>query len=99
MANAPIVIDASVAFKGVVGAEAYEVQARALLADCLRSGTPLICPPHPFGEVANGLYQRSRTNDPARHLTDNDVLIAVRRLVTSPLQPHAPPALYEDAIV
>ncbi len=96
-ADTPAVVDASVAFKWVVGAEVHEEQARALLADSLRSGTPLVCPPHLFGEVANGLYQRARTNDPRRHLTQDQVLIAIQRLVSSPLQPVAPPALYREA--
>ncbi len=42
------------------------------MRDTVEAGRALVGPPHLIGEVANALYQRVRSREPVRHLTDEE---------------------------
>ena len=98
MNQIPVVVDASVALKWVVPAEELARQAQALLADTLHAGQAIVGPPHLPGEVGNALFQRVRSQEPARHLTDEEAREALATFLTIPVQLLAPPELYERAL-
>jgi len=95
--NHAIAVDASVAVEWVV-LEALTDQARALVADSVAARRPLIAPPHFSGEVANALYQRWRSADPARRLTDSEADAALTRFLQFRVEQVAPAALYARAV-
>lgn len=97
MNQAPVAVDASVALKWVVPAEDFVRQARALFADTLRAGRAIVGPPHLPGEVSNALYQRVRSQEPARHLTDAEAQEGLEAYLAIPVQLVAPSELYERA--
>lgn len=67
MADA-VAVDASVAVKWVLTLEEFSDQALALLRDYTVARHPITVPPHFSGEVTNAIYQRVRSNDPAKHM-------------------------------
>jgi predicted nucleic acid-binding protein len=73
-------------------------RARALLADSLRRQRPILGPPHLASEVASALYQRNRSTDPARHITDDEADRAMQQFLATPLVLTAPDDLYTEAI-
>lgn len=60
-------VDASLAMKWVVP-EFHSDRAQQFWADSLASARRVVAPPHFAGEVANDIYQRVRTIDPAQRL-------------------------------
>lgn len=94
----PVVVDASVGAKWVLTTEHYAPQAAAIVLDCQRSGGVFIVPPHLRGEVANALYQRWRSQDPARHLSADEAERALTDLLAVPLTVLEPPGLYAAAL-
>ena len=98
MNQVPVAVDASVALKWVVPAEDLARQAQALLADTLHAGQTIVGPPHLPGEVGNALYQRVPSQEPARHLTDEEAREALATFLAIPVQLLAPAQLYERAL-
>lgn len=90
-------VDASVAVKWVVTAEDFADRASALLRDSLQLDRVLVGPPHLAGEVANGIYQRARSREPARHLTEDEAREALTQFLNLPLQVITPAGLYTRA--
>jgi predicted nucleic acid-binding protein len=94
----PIVIDASVVVKWVVR-EIDSDRAYALFAGCTAAGHDPIGPPHLLGEVMNGLYQRYRSADPARHISRDDLDKAIAEVLDYSLEIATPVGLYERAVL
>lgn len=92
-----VAVDASVAVKWVIVTEDHADQAQALLGDTLRAGGSVIGPPHLPGEVGNALYQRARSQDPRRHLADDEAQRALVAFLAIRLTIHGPVELYEQA--
>ncbi len=91
-----VAVDASVAAKWVLEEE-FSDRARALLATSLRSHRPLIGPPHLLSEVVNVLYQRLRTRDIRRHITESEAEQALAQFLHYPLRIIAPAEIYTQA--
>jgi predicted nucleic acid-binding protein len=96
--NHAVVVDASVALKWVLFEE-FNDQARALYEAALHAHRPLLVPPHFFSEVTSALYQRTRTREPARHLTEDEAQEALTRFSRFHVQTAAPEDLYERAFL
>jgi predicted nucleic acid-binding protein len=96
--NHAIVVDASVSLKWVLFEE-FTHQARSLYEAALTAHRPFLVPPHFFSEVTSALYQRTRTREPARHLTEDEAREAFTGFSRFPVQPAAPEQLYERAFV
>jgi predicted nucleic acid-binding protein len=96
--NHAVVVDASVALKWVLFEE-FTHQARALYEAALTAHRPFLVPPHFFSEVTSGLYQRTRTREPARHLTEDEAHEAFTRFSRFQVQTAAPERLYERAFL
>jgi predicted nucleic acid-binding protein len=96
--NHAVVVDASVALKWVLFEE-FNNQARALYEDALHAHRPLLVPPHCFSEVTSALYQRTRSREPARHLSEDEAHEALTRFSRFHVQTAAPENLYERAFV
>jgi predicted nucleic acid-binding protein len=96
--NQPLVVDASVALKWVLFEE-FTHQARSLYEAALRAHRPFLVPPHFFSEVTSALYQRTRSREPARHLTEDEAHEAFVRFSRFPVHSAAPESLYERAFV
>src|SRR5688500_18734241 len=94
--NHAVSVDASVAVKWVVH-EPHTTQARALLGDIVAADLPIVAPPHLPGEVANAIYQRWRSTDPTKHLTDNDADEALQQFLALRIELVTLPNLYEQA--
>jgi predicted nucleic acid-binding protein len=94
--NQAVVVDASVAVKWVLAEELTE-QARALLRESVRR--PILAPPHLTSEVTNALYQRVRTTDPTKHLSEADAQEALTHFLSFRIEFHAPAALYQQALI
>lgn len=88
----PIVVDANVAEKWVID-EDFTNEARALLQDSRTQQRPLVGPPLLTTEVVI-IYQRLRSRDPARHLTDEEAQQALQEFLAIPTQLLAPEDLY-----
>jgi predicted nucleic acid-binding protein len=93
----PVAVDASVALKWVVTAEAFADLAQALYRDCLAAGRRLVGPPHLTGEVTNALYQRVRTQNPDRQLTETEAREALSAFLALGVELLTTPDLYEQA--
>jgi predicted nucleic acid-binding protein len=96
--NHAMVVDASVALKGVLFEE-FTYQARVLYEAALTAHRPFLVPPHFFSEVTSALYQRTRTREPARHLTEAEAHEAFTRFSRFQAQTTAPENLYERAFL
>jgi predicted nucleic acid-binding protein len=96
--NHAMVVDASVALKWVLF-EVFTDQARALYAAALTAHRPFLVPPHFFSEVTSALYQRTRSREPARHLTEDEAYEAFTRFSRFQVQTAAPENLYERAFL
>jgi predicted nucleic acid-binding protein len=96
--NHAIVVDASVALKWVLFEE-FNDQARALYEDALNARRPIFAPPHFFSEVTSALYQRTRTREPARHLTEDEAHEALTRFSRFHVQTAEPGHLYDRAFL
>jgi predicted nucleic acid-binding protein len=94
----PLVVDASVALKWVLFEE-YTDQARALYEAALHARRPFLVPPHFFSEVTSALYQRTRTREPARHLTEDEAHEALTRFSRFHVQTAEPEHLYDSAFL
>lgn len=94
--NHAVSVDASVAVKWVVD-EQLTTEARSLLADIVNADLPIVVPPHVPGEVTSAIYQKWRSTDPARHLSDDDAEEALRRFLAFPIRVITPPDLYAHA--
>jgi predicted nucleic acid-binding protein len=94
--NHAVAIDASVAAKWLL-TEEYSGQARSLLRDSLRGGRPLVGPPLLMAEVINILYQRVRTKDPNKHITETEAEQALGQFLQYPLRLVAPDQIYSLA--
>src|SRR5437763_14661 len=90
----PIVVDATVAVKWVID-EDFTNEARALLQDSHTQRRPLVGPPLLITEVVSILYQRLRSQDPERHLTNEEAERALTGFLAIPIQLLAPEGLYE----
>ena len=98
MNAALVAVDASVAVKWVVTGEPFANHAETLLRASLQANQRLVGPPHLHGEVANALYQRLRSQDPARHLTDHETEEALATYLALPVELVSPPGLYAEAL-
>jgi predicted nucleic acid-binding protein len=96
--NHAVVVDASVALKWVLFEE-FNDQARGLYEAALTAHRPFLVPPHFFSEVTSALYQRTRTREPARHLTEDEAHEAFTRFSHFHVQTAAPENLYERAFL
>lgn len=97
MTPRPLAFDASVAVKWVV-LEEHTDEALALLATSADEGRWLIGPPHLPGEVANAIYQRWRSTDPAKHLDSTQADEALARFLAITIDLLNPPNLYISAL-
>ncbi len=96
--NPPVVaVDASVAVKWVIATEDHAAEAQDLLVDTLQAGGSVVGPPHLPGEVGNALYQRVRSQDPRRHLTDAEARQALTAFLAIRLTLLGPGELYARA--
>jgi predicted nucleic acid-binding protein len=96
--NHALVVDASVALKWVLFEE-FNDQARSLYEAALHAHRPLLVPPHFFSEVTSALYQRTRTREPARHLSEDEAHEALTRFSRFHVATAEPENLYERAFV
>lgn len=96
--NNAVVVDASVALKWVLFEE-FNDQARALYEAALHAHRPLLVPPHFFSEVTSALYQRTRTREPARHLSEDEAHEALTRFSRFHVQTAEPENLYGRAFL
>jgi predicted nucleic acid-binding protein len=96
--NHAVVVDASVALKWVLFEE-FNDQARGLYEAALHAHRPFLVPPHFFSEVTSALYQRTRTREPARHLTEDEAHEAFTRFSRFHVQTAEPENLYERAFL
>jgi predicted nucleic acid-binding protein len=96
--NHCLVVDASVALKWVLFEEGT-AQARALYQEALHAHRPLVVPPHFLSEVTSALYQRTRTREPARHLSEEEAHEALTRFFRFRVEPAAPANLYQRAFL
>jgi predicted nucleic acid-binding protein len=96
--NHATVVDASVALKWVLFEE-FTHQARILYEAALTAHRPFLVPPHFFSEVTSALYQRTRTREPARHLTEDEAHEAFTQFSRFQVQTTAPENLYERAFL
>jgi predicted nucleic acid-binding protein len=96
--NHAVVVDASVALKWVLFEE-FNDQARALYEAALHAHRALLAPPHFFSEVTSALYQRTRTREPARHLSEDEAHEALTRFSRFYVATAEPEQLYERAFV
>ena len=94
----PIVVDASIVIKWIIE-EVDSDRAEAFFNGCLAAGRDLVGPPHLFGEVMNGLYQRYRSSDPARHISRDELDRAVTEVLEYPLEISRPAGLYQQAVL
>lgn len=97
MNQPPLAVDASVAVKWVLTTESFTAHAQALLARTRQAGGGVVGPPHLPGEVANALYQRVRSQEPARHITDAEAREALTTFLRIPVTLLGPAELYERA--
>ena len=96
--NHAVVIDASVAVKWVIY-EDFTDQARMLYEHSVLAHRPILVPPHFAGEVVNVIYQRQRTREPARRITEEESDNALSRFSRFLFEPLVIPGLYERAFV
>jgi predicted nucleic acid-binding protein len=96
--NHAVVVDASVALKWVLFEE-FNAQARALYQEALNAHRPLVVPPHFFSEVTSALYQRTRSREQARHLSEDEAHEALTSFFRFRVEPSQPANLYERAFV
>jgi len=96
--NHCLVVDASVALKWVLFEE-FNDHARALYQEALHAHRPLVVPPHFFSEVTSALYQRTRSREPARHLSENEAHEAFTSFFRFRVEPAQPANLYERAFL
>ena len=94
--NHAVAVDASLAVKWVI-AEPDSDRALNLWADSAAARRPVLSAPHFHGEVANAIYQRVRTTDPAKHLDLPDAEEALSRFLAYPVELATPPALVAEA--
>jgi predicted nucleic acid-binding protein len=85
-----VAVDASVAVKWVITVEEFSGQALALLRDCTIARRPILVPPHFSGEVANAIYQRVRSTDPAKHLERDEAEVALTEFLNISVVVRAP---------
>jgi predicted nucleic acid-binding protein len=93
--NQAVVVDASVAVKWVL-AEEFTEQARNLLRESVRR--PIVAPPLLSSEVTNALYQRVRTTDPKKQLSEAEAQEALTHFLRFRIEFQAPAALYQQAL-
>jgi predicted nucleic acid-binding protein len=96
--NHAVVVDASVALKWVLFEE-FNDQARALYEDALNARRPIFAPPHFLSEVTSALYQRTRTREPVRHLSEDEAHEALTRFSRFHVATSEPENLYGRAFV
>ena len=90
----PVVVDASVALKWVIEEE-FSDRANALLSESVRQ--PIVGPPPLLAEVTNAIYQRSRSRDPHRRMSDAEAEQALVRFLRFPIALLTPADLYQQA--
>jgi predicted nucleic acid-binding protein len=88
------VVDASVVVKRLIREEHSE-RARALFADAIQRGEPLVAPPLLLSEVTNVLYQRTRRQ--ANRISEDDADLALAQVFGLPIDFAAPADLYPRA--
>jgi predicted nucleic acid-binding protein len=96
--NHAVVVDASVALKWVLFEEGTS-QARTLYENTLSADRPLFVPPHFLSEITSALYQRTRSREPARHLSEDEAHEALTRFSRFRVEAAAPANLYERAFL
>jgi predicted nucleic acid-binding protein len=96
--NHATVVDASVALKWVLFEE-FTNQARSFYEATLHAHRPLLVPPHFFSEVTSALYQRTRSRELARHLTEDEVHETLTGFSRFHVQTAEPESLYERAFL
>lgn len=89
-----ICVDASVAFKWLFPEE-HDLQARSLLHATVERGEPIVAPPVLPSEITNALRQKVRRGQ----LLFQDARAALFWFLALPVELHAPPTLYERALV
>ena len=94
--NHAVVVDASVAVKWVLAEELTD-KARSLLR--ASAGRPIIAPPHLHSEVANAIYQRVRTTDPTKHISEAEATGALNRFLRFRIELRTEAALYQQALL
>lgn len=97
--NHAVVVDASVAVKWVLTVEELSGHAQTLLEQSLRSRQPILVPSHLPSEVASALYQRTRTREPRRHITEEEAQEALLKFLEYPIELLTTPELYQRAFV
>ena len=70
--NHAVAVDASVAIKWVLTAEVLSEHAQSLLQDSLAARRPILAAPHLPSEVSSALYQRTRTREPLRYISERE---------------------------
>jgi predicted nucleic acid-binding protein len=96
--NHAVVVDASVALKWVLFEEGTS-QARSLYQEALHAHQPLVVPPHFLSEVTSALYQRTRSREQARHLSEDEAHEALTSFFRFRVEPLQPADLYERAFL
>ena len=94
--NHAVLVDASLAVKWVIP-EADSDRADRLWADAAHARRPVLSAPHFPGEVANAIYQRARSTDPAKHLGYPGAEEALERFLTYAVELSNPPGLIRAA--
>jgi len=92
-----VVVDASVAVKSVVN-ESFTLQAQQLLKDVSLAHQLIYAPPHFLGESLNAIFQKFRSTDPLKHISEEELLEAVTKLLAFPFRVITPPNLYLEAL-
>ncbi len=88
-----LVVDANVAVKWVIEEE-HSDRSQKLFEDTVRARDRLIGPPRPIREVVSVIYQRLRSKDPERHISEQEAEAALERFLALPVLVVAPEGLY-----
>jgi predicted nucleic acid-binding protein len=95
--NRSIVVDASLAVKWVVD-EVYTAQAQELFADVTNNSEIVYAPPHFTGETINAIYQKFRSTDEKKHISEEQLASAVDTFLAFPVRVMTPDNLYSKAV-
>lgn len=96
--NHAVVVDASVAVKRLLDEE-FTAQTRVLFDDNLGTGTRIVAPHLLISEVANALYQRTRTSVRTRKISDKEAERALAVFSRLPIALVSPADLHAEAII
>jgi predicted nucleic acid-binding protein len=88
-----IVVDASLAAKWVLHEDDSD-RAETLLQRAIQAGDTLAAPPHFRSEVINAIYQRFRSSDPTKHISEGEAQTAIAQFLQTPVEIMTPADLY-----